>query len=368
MTVVTEDDPLGGFPIDGIPEGAAAVDQIDGAAARRIARIAAGLLQAPAACVSRIARGRTRILGGHLQMEGLDPSLVVKANRRVAIALARSRSASALVLDLGAAGSLLAASARGEHAWPLAIVSVYDPTGSDFTAEQKSRIEDAAALLSSEIRLHETRSLARRREARKALIVREMEHRLKNSLSTVQALVSLSLRGEGTISAMRDRLIERIGAMSKTQSLLLSDALESADLADIIASEAAHYVGAERFVWSGPAVRAGAADAAAVGMVLHELSTNAAKHGALAPGREGRVEIGWTVYAGPPTGRRVSLEWRESTGPSKIAAPVSSGFGTTLLDMLVSGQLHGTIERDWAPGGLIVRTDFALADASPSAD
>ncbi|WP_206453276.1 sensor histidine kinase [Aurantimonas marina] len=237
----------------------------------------------------------------------------------------------------------------------------------DWTAEDRRAIEDLVAMLGTELVLREEVRFRREAEEQAQLLSREMAHRVKNSLATVQAIVSLSLRSKQSAEAIRPVLLERLGSLAKTQSLVMTADGRGASFAAIVASETEHYDVGTRIRAAGPEVWINPGDAVTIGMILHELATNAAKYGALAPGREGTIDIDWQESRPDGEGRRLLFTWRETGRSDMSAAPSSddaepSGFGGELLDKLIVRQLAGTIDRDWSDRGLIFITEFAIAE------
>ncbi|MEC5324759.1 sensor histidine kinase [Aurantimonas sp. A3-2-R12] len=236
-----------------------------------------------------------------------------------------------------------------------------------WTSEDRRAIEDLVAMLGTELVLREEVRFRREAEEQAQLLAREMAHRVKNSLATVQAIVSLSLRSRQPAEAIRPVLLERLGSLAKTQSLVMVADWRGASFAAIVASEIEHYDVGTRIRTAGPEVWIAPGDAVTIGMILHELATNAAKYGALAPGREGTIDIDWQEATSEGEGRRLRLTWREDGRPGTSAAPESddtepSGFGSELLDKLIVRQLAGRIDRDWSDRGLVFTADFAISE------
>ncbi|HYC04051.1 MAG TPA: PAS domain S-box protein [Azospirillaceae bacterium] len=191
----------------------------------------------------------------------------------------------------------------------------------------------------------EIRSLAeeKRRDAAQRLLMREVDHRAKNALAVVQALVQLS-RAD-TIEGFKQAVEGRVAAMARAHSLLASNRWTGGDLSRLLAQELAPFQ--DRCSLSGPPAVLGPDDVQPVAMALHELVTNAAKYGALStPG--GRVAVGWTLE---PSRRRLTLVWAETGGP-EVRPPTRRGFGSTLLDQGICAQVGGSVRMEWLPEGL----------------
>ncbi|MEX6507532.1 sensor histidine kinase [Jiella sp. M17.18] len=232
-----------------------------------------------------------------------------------------------------------------------------------WTAADRETVQDLLAILSSELALREEVRFRRRAEEQARLMSREMEHRVKNSLSTVQAVISLSVRDTQSPADIRSDLLERVASLAKTHSLLVESDGTGALFGDIVASELQHYGLGGRIRTNGPEVYLTANEAVTLGMAMHELATNATKYGALAPGSEGALAIAWTLEqeAGRPVLR---LRWTEEL-PAGIAAQAGAappeGFGSELLDTLIVRQLRGAMRREWTARGLIFEATMPLS-------
>jgi two-component sensor histidine kinase len=193
----------------------------------------------------------------------------------------------------------------------------------------------------------------REEEERRGLLNRELAHRTKNTLSIVQSLVSQTLRGE---PVLRGKLNDRLTALAATSDLLVKSEWRSAGLKEILAGEFAPYDPA-RFAVDGADFECPAEVATLLALIFHELTTNAAKYGALsAPG--GRIALSWIR-----TGERVDFEWRESGGPPPTTLR-AEGFGTTLLRKGLR-QFDGVVDMDFAPEGLCCRLWLSMPRTRP---
>lgn len=187
-------------------------------------------------------------------------------------------------------------------------------------------------------------------EERQQLLIRELHHRVKNTLATVQGLAGASMRTASSMEAFRTGFTDRLVSLGRTHGLLTENAWEGAALGTLLRLELAPFDdGSEaRVRISGPEVRLPAEMAVAFGMVLHELTTNAAKHGSLSV-VSGSVEVTWTVETQEGQ-QHLDLRWIESGGPA-VAPPGHGGFGTQLLQRLLRAQMNGTVEIIYAPEG-----------------
>jgi PAS domain S-box-containing protein len=192
-----------------------------------------------------------------------------------------------------------------------------------------------------------------RSEERQKLLVEELNHRVKNTLATVQSIAAQTLRGTPDPARFKHDFEARLMALSTTHGLLTATSWRSASLGDVLRAELAPY-GAERVRLQGPELDLPPTQALTLGLVFHELATNAAKYGSLsAP--TGDVEVGWSLAAGdPPT---LELTWREQGGPP-VSPPRRRGFGSRLIERTLGA---GDSRLEFAPGGLVCRIRLPLA-------
>jgi PAS domain S-box-containing protein len=205
---------------------------------------------------------------------------------------------------------------------------------------------------------------------RQALLVRELDHRAKNALAVVQAALRLTPKDDPHAYA---RAVEgRVAALARAHTLLARARWAGADLRAVAEGELAPFLGAgagaargagPRAGLEGPALALTPGAAQALSMALHELATNATKHGALsAPG--GRVSLSWAVDR---ASGELRLRWAERGGPPVAAPPERRGFGSRVLEATVRGQLGGRVSRAWEPAGLVCDIEVPLAQAAPLA-
>ena len=202
---------------------------------------------------------------------------------------------------------------------------------------------------------------SRRIEQRQTLLVRELHHRVKNTLATVQALVGATGRSSGSFDEFYHSFSDRIVSLARTHNLLTDDYWQTAPLREIALSELKPFAESRqpRFVLLGPSVDLAAELAVPVGMALHELTTNAARYGALSV-PEGYVEIRWKTDD-VKGARHLHLEWREFGGP-QVKEPQHRGFGSTLLQRVLPMQCKAEVEVQYASDGLRFRMDAPLIE------
>ncbi|MFN4040281.1 MAG: sensor histidine kinase [Brevundimonas sp.] len=183
-----------------------------------------------------------------------------------------------------------------------------------------------------------------RRQERQMLLINELNHRVKNTLATIQSLAAQTFRGAD--DELRAKFEQRLEALAAAHDLLTQTTWSSVDIRQV-AARCGGPAGAEQVRVDGPAVLLPPEAALALCMCLHELTTNSLKYGALSRSH-GRVDLSWTI-----DGDGVELTWRERGGPP-VRPPERSGFGSRLIDRLVKHELNGRLERDYRPEGLIV--------------
>ncbi|MBJ6124834.1 PAS domain S-box protein [Microvirga splendida] len=199
----------------------------------------------------------------------------------------------------------------------------------------------------------------KRLEEQLLLVNRELHHRVKNTLATVQAVVASTARRAQTIAEFQQAVTERITSLAKTHTLLIEKEQDGASIKDILTSELAPYDDGtgRRVRLAGPDVPLPSEIAVAFGMAVHELTTNAAKYGAFSL-PSGRIEVTWDLEA-MAGGRRLTLGWQERDGPA-VEEPTRQGFGSVLLQRALGRQLGGEVEATFARDGLQVRISAAL--------
>jgi two-component sensor histidine kinase len=195
----------------------------------------------------------------------------------------------------------------------------------------------------------------RRIERQQNLLLDELNHRVKNTLATVQALAIQTLKGADVPA--RDTFIARLFALSGQHDLLTLGNWEGASLEGVVRRALRPYreEERERFSVEGPPVHLNSKRALALGMAFHELATNAARHGAFS-NREGRVTVRWTPAQG---GTSLRLTWRESGGPP-ITAPGPKGFGLRLVEQGLAREISGAVTTSFAPEGLVCSWEMTL--------
>jgi PAS domain S-box-containing protein len=191
-----------------------------------------------------------------------------------------------------------------------------------------------------------TVDITERKEAdqRQALLAREVDHRARNALAVIQSVVRLTRAKD--INEYVQVIEGRIKALARAHALLSASRWNGADLGTLVTEELAPYRAGDKIAFNGPDISLQPATAQGVALALHELATNAAKHGALSS-MEGKVSLKWQLQ--PDV---LSLQWTENDGPRIAAAPSARNFGLRVIAASIEQQLGGKVEFVWDPRGL----------------
>ncbi|MCA0011348.1 CHASE domain-containing protein [Mesorhizobium sp. B292B1B] len=217
-------------------------------------------------------------------------------------------------------------------------------------ARYQERAYEAASLL------HET---TEKSLLEKDLMLQEMKHRIKNSITRVLAIARQTASRASDVNEFSASFSARLQAMAASQDMLTRSRWQKADLGDLLRIELGQVFGKElpEELLSGPEVLLDETTTQALGLTFHELATNALKYGE-AGNTVGALRIEWSVE-GRGRDRVLALSWQE-TGQKKVDAPATTGFGTKLIDLNVTRELRGTIHRDYRDDGLNVEIRIPL--------
>jgi PAS domain S-box-containing protein len=202
----------------------------------------------------------------------------------------------------------------------------------------------------------------RRMEADQTVMIGELQHRVKNLLSNIQAIAHSTLRGSKTLEEFKSAYFGRIMSLARAQDLLMRGASDYVSLEEIVRIELeAHGLEADgKLSIDGEAVPLTRRETQAVSMLLHELATNAVKYGAYA-NPEGVIAISWRIDRSDPADCLV-FDWRE-TGVPIETPPAYTGFGTDLIKHGVSYMLGGTSDLEFTSHGLVCMVSFPISQA-----
>src|ERR1700688_1652995 len=198
-------------------------------------------------------------------------------------------------------------------------------------------------------------------EVRSRMLIDELNHRVKNTLSTVQSIVWQTLRTPSDPKVIRESIESRLFALSRSHDLLTREKWESAGLLDIVhdALEPFGVSGgrADRIAVTGKNIRFPPKSALALGIAFNELATNAVKYGALS-NAAGSILIEWTMET-TPAGQRLLLNWKEKDGPP-VTPPAHKGLGSRVIERGLAHELEGITHLDYRPDGLVCTMDIPL--------
>lgn len=189
------------------------------------------------------------------------------------------------------------------------------------------------------------------------VLIGELHHRVKNMLAIASAIASQSLRGATSVDAAAKTIASRLSALGVSHDLLIKESWTGSGCRTLIenAIHAFQTEGLKQFTITGNNVAVSSGPAVALSMVIHELSTNALKYGALSV-PDGRVSIMWTV---DQDAKRFRLEWRESGGPA-VVQPKTKSFGSRFIEQALPGQLQGEARLIFEPTGLVCDVNIPL--------
>ncbi|MFD3263438.1 HWE histidine kinase domain-containing protein [Phenylobacterium ferrooxidans] len=192
---------------------------------------------------------------------------------------------------------------------------------------------------------------AKRADEQRVLLLNELNHRINNTLATVQSIAEQTLRGREVSSETRGDLAGRLLTLSEAHRVLVDENWAGADLHTILRKALAPHAGGEsRIVFDGPDVRLSPPQAVSMALALHELATNALKYGSLTS-PDGAVRIDWNLAHDGAGGRHLTFLWEEHGGPA-VAIPTRRGFGTRLLARTFGEENGGRAEVQYNPSGL----------------
>jgi PAS domain S-box-containing protein len=199
----------------------------------------------------------------------------------------------------------------------------------------------------------------RQEQAQSRMLIDELNHRVKNTLSTVQSIVWQALRKAAPAEVIRESIESRLVALSRSHDLLTREKWEGVGLRELVngALKPFEVVAGrtQHFVVTGDDVRLPAKATLALGIALHELATNAVKYGAFA-NEAGCILIEWKNET-TPDGKRLVLRWQEKDGPP-VTPPTHKGFGSQVIERGLAHELGGKVHVDYRADGLICTIDI----------
>lgn len=194
-------------------------------------------------------------------------------------------------------------------------------------------------------------------EDRQALMVRELHHRVKNTLATVQAVLNATMRSSVTMVEFSQAFGGRILSLARTHALITEDEAQVASFEGLLRAELESYDQGGRITLEGPKLKLPSELAVPVSMALHELTTNALRHGALGH-PDGRIVVSWSVED-DASGSWLTWTWNEHDGPPPTL-PTREGFGTRLLNKILTAQVSAEVDIAFDDDGLRIRVRLPL--------
>lgn len=202
-------------------------------------------------------------------------------------------------------------------------------------------------------------------EDNRVLLLNELNHRIKNTLATVQAIAEQTLRAEGVDAATRSNLAGRLMALSEAHDVLVMESWAGADLQSIVEQVLSPHRQPDRsLVTDGPPIRLSPQQAVAMALALHELATNAVKYGALST-HAGGLRLSWNISSDSSGARHMTFLWAEHGGPS-VAPPSHSGFGSRLLARTIGREAGGKARIEFAKTGVRCVIEMPLTQSGES--
>jgi PAS domain S-box-containing protein len=297
-------------------------------------------LDEPGPCIEYVNPAFTRMTGYEAEeVLGLSPRILQGSGTERA------------VLDRMRASLIEGSSFQGEAV-------NYRKDGSPYVVEWLiTPVRDGEGRISHWVSVQRDVTERRHGEDRQALMVRELHHRVKNTLATVQAVVNATARSSLTVNEFTQAFTGRIGSLARTHALITEDLAQAASFEGLLRAELDPYDERGRLTLDGPKVVMPSELAVPVGMALHELTTNALKHGSLAD-PNGRVQVTWWIEDGR-AGRALRWDWAEHDGPP-AEHPTREGFGHRLLNKVLATQTGAEVDVAFAPDGLRVSVRMPL--------
>jgi len=220
-----------------------------------------------------------------------------------------------------------------------------------------SAVKDAEGKIAGASAIYRDIALRKRAEAREKMLMAELDHRVKNVLARMDMVLMSSRNGSSSIDEFARTVKGRIQSMAAAHTLLSQNGWNGVGLEALVRTQLAPYTAAANITVCGTDLTLTPAAIQAMGMVLHELVTNAAKYGALSV-PTGRVTVSWGLNSNGHATKLV-FAWREFGGPP-VASEARSGYGTRLIRGLVPHELGGTVDLEFAADGVNCRIEFPL--------
>ena len=238
-------------------------------------------------------------------------------------------------------------------------------------AVRSSTVRDATGHFLYGVRVVQDVTERKEAEERQKLLIDELNHRVKNTLATVQSLATQTARGTDSPEAFRKAFEGRLIALSQAHDQLTRRHWKNADLRDIVEGATAPHLAhpqelQDQIAIEGEPITVTPRVALTLALGLHELTTNASKYGALSV-PAGRIEVSWRIERRPSQAPQLWIEWREHGGPP-VTVPRRQGFGTRFIEGSVASELQGVARLDYDPAGLVCTMQIPLDAVTADVD
>jgi two-component sensor histidine kinase len=242
---------------------------------------------------------------------------------------------------------------------PLGTVCVLDYKPRELTEDQAFTLRALARQVMAQLELRRALAAQKQAQEQQQLLIRELHHRVKNTLATVQAIMGSTIRSSSTMEQFQHAFTGRVVSLAQTHSLLTEERWQAVPLHDLICLELEPYDDdtGKRIQIQGPQIELPPDLAVPLGMAIHEMTTNAVKYGSLSE-FGGVVAVAWDILT-DQSQRTLRFEWIERNGPS-VEPPTRQGFGSRLLERVLTAQIHAEVTTDYRPEGLQIRVSVPL--------
>ena len=251
---------------------------------------------------------------------------------------------------------------RGEHIQHYETVRQRKDGSQVWVSLSISPLKDARGKIFGASKIARDMTERRRADEHRKVLLDELNHRVKNTLAVIQSIASQTLGQASTVAEARDAFGSRLISLARTHDILTRANWAGANLAEIVADTIKPHAGDQgRFRIKGQDIQLAPSASLAIAMALHELATNAAKYGALSTA-EGRVVIDWGIAGEDDP--RLRLRWKEEGGPN-VVAPTKKGFGSLMIERVLSAELNGQVRVAYESSGLVCMIDAPLSVPKP---
>jgi two-component sensor histidine kinase len=288
----------------------------------------------------------TQVVGAYHRMESTGWLIgvsalpeIYEAPRRNIIGVGLALLAMSLLLSVSLALLLGQRIANAINALQAKAAAMREMRVIDFPRTSLNEVNTVAQIM------RDTAQILRKRQEQQTTLIQELNHRVKNTLATVQAISRMTIRNSPDIAVFEHTFSARLLALSATHDLLTASAWSGVELRDLLTKELEPFRVGSRLSISGPAVALTSKVAIGLGMAIHEMATNASKYGALRS-EGGSIKVGWSVAGGT-----LRLDWRERC-QDRIIPPTRKGFGSRLINQTIVGELQGTVDMTYNEDGL----------------